>query len=259
MIDDRENNEYADDREDAPPGDTDKTEAPYEDGPDDVQPSPPRRMSTGVKVLIGCGVAFGGIVLLATIAAGLIIPALLTGREEAWKIQCTNNLKQIYPAARAYADKRYEFPNDKSVDEPLAHDSLNLLLRSRTGLGLEPELFKCPASALSWLTGGQRGWVSIAQVNEDGKFQLDEDTLDYAWAIVRRKPTGEPMPLASDKYYKLDGVAQQEYDDGDEHKGHEGIIHVLFTDGSVETWDVRDPAVQKRMDMDTGLPIGLGR
>ena len=89
MIDDRENNEHADDHEDAPPGETDKTEAPYEDGLDD---SAPRGMSTGVKVLIGCGVAFGGLVLLAAIAAGFIIPALLTGREEAWKIQCANNL-----------------------------------------------------------------------------------------------------------------------------------------------------------------------
>jgi hypothetical protein len=238
MIDDRENNEYADDREDAPPGDTGKTEAPYEDGPDD---SAPRGMSTGVKVLIGCGVAFGGLVLLAAIAAGFIIPALLTGREEAWKTQCANNLKQIYPAATAYADKKYEFPNDKSVDEPLAHDSLNLLLRSLQGRSLSPRLFKCPA-----------GEAAIALTDEDEKFQLDEDTLDYAWAIVRRKPTGKPMPLASDKYYK-------EYNDGDEHEGHEGIIHVLFTDGSVETWDVEDPAVQKKMDMDTGLPIGLGR
>jgi hypothetical protein len=58
------------------------------------------------------------------------------------------------------------------------------------------------------------------------------------------------MPLASDKYYA-------EYDD--EHHGHEGIIHVLFTDGSVETWDIDDPAVQEKMDVDTGLPSGLGR
>ena len=181
------------------------------------------------------------VISIIAIIAGLVVPALLQGRGEAWKIQCTNNLKQIYPAATAYADKKYEFPRDKSVDEPLAHDSLNILLRSLQGRSLEPKLFKCPA-----------GEASIAQVDEDDKFQLDEDTLDYSWTIVRRKPTGKAKVLSSDKYYK-------EYNDGDEHEGHEGIIHVLFTDGSVETWDVRDPAVQKRMDMDTGLPIGLGR
>ena len=181
------------------------------------------------------------VISIIAIIAGLVVPALLQGRGEAWKIQCTNNLKQIYPAATAYADKKYEFPRDKSVDEPLAHDSLNILLRSLQGRSLEPKLFKCPA-----------GEASIAVTDEDDKFQLDEDTLDYSWTIVRRKPTGKARVLSSDKYYK-------EYNDGDEHEGHEGIIHVLFTDGSVETWDVRDPAVQKRMDMDTGLPIGLGR
>ena len=36
MIDDRENNEYADGHEDAPAGEAGKTEAPYEDGLDDV-------------------------------------------------------------------------------------------------------------------------------------------------------------------------------------------------------------------------------
>ena len=181
------------------------------------------------------------VISIIAIIAGLVVPALLQGRGEAWKIQCTNNLKQIYPAATAYADKKYEFPRDKSVDEPLAHDSLNILLRSLQGRSLEPKLFKCPA-----------GEASIAEEDEDEKFQLDEDTLDYSWTIVRRKPTGKAKVLSSDKYYK-------EYNDGDEHEGHEGIIHVLFTDGSVETWDVEDPAVQKKMDMDTGLPIGLGR
>ena len=197
-------------------------------------------MSTGVKVLIGCGVAFGGLILLAIIA-GLFLPVLLQGRGEAWKIQCTNNLKQIYPAATAYADKKYEFPRDKSVDEPLAHDSLNILLRSLQGRSLEPKLFKCPA-----------GEASIAATDEDDKFQLDEDTLDYSWTIVRRKPTGKARVLSSDKYYK-------EYDDGDEHEGHEGMLQVLFTDSAVVSWEVEDEDLAGKIDEDTGLPTGLGR
>ena len=167
MIDDRENNEHADGYEDAPPGETGKTETPHEDGLDNFQPSP-RRMSTKVKVLIGCCVAFGGLILLAIVASLTIFPVLLKGRGEAWKIQCTNNLKQIYPAAQAYAAKESSFPRDKSVDDPLAHGSLNILLRSLQGRSLEPQLFKCPAGA-----------ASIAQVDKDEKFQLDEDTLDY--------------------------------------------------------------------------------
>ena len=225
MIDDRENNEYADDREDAPPGDTGKTEAPYEDGPDD---SAPRGMSTGVKVLIGCGVAFGGLVLIVALLVSLVAPTLLKGRDEAWKIQCTNNLKQIYFAGVAYAEKKDAFPNDKSVDEPLAHDSLNLLLRSLQGRSLEPKLFKCPA-----------GEARIAQVNEDGKFQLDEDTLDYAWALKETSNT-QTVPLAACAH-------------------HEGMLIVLFTDSHIESWELDDPEVEDKIDEETGLPRGLGR
>ena len=180
------------------------------------------------------------VISILAIIAGLVVPALLQGRGEAWKIQCTNNLKQIYPAATAYADKKYEFPRDKSVDEPLAHDSLNILLRSLQGRSLEPKLFKCPA-----------GEASIAEV-EDEKFQLDEDTLDYSWTTVRRKPTGKAQVLSSDKYYK-------EYNDGDEHEGHEGMLQVLFTDSAVVSWEVEDPDLEGRIDEDSGLPVGLGR
>ena len=181
------------------------------------------------------------VISIIAIIAGLVVPALLQGRGEAWKIQCTNNLKQVYPAATAYADKKYEFPRDKSVDEPLAHDSLNILLRSLQGRSLEPKLFKCPA-----------GEASIAATDEDDKFQLDEDTLDYSWTIVRRKPTGKARVLSSDKYYK-------EYDDGDEHEGHEGMLQVLFTDSAVVSWEVADPDLETKIDEDTGLPVGLGR
>ena len=168
------------------------------------------------------------VISIIAIIAGLVVPALLQGRGEAWKIQCTNNLKQIYPAATAYADKKYEFPRDKSVDEPLAHDSLNILLRSLQGRSLEPKLFKCPA-----------GEASIAQVNEDEKFQLDEDTLDYAWALKETRNT-HTVPLAACEH-------------------HEGILIVLFTDSQIEFWELDDPEVEDRIAEGTGLPWRLGR
>ena len=231
MIDDRENNEYADGREDAPAGEAGKTEASYEDGLDD---SAPRGMSTGVKVLIGCGVAFGGLVLIVAILVSLVAPTVLKGRGEAWKIQCANNLKQIYPAATAYADKKYEFPNDKSVDEPRAHDSLNLLLRSLQGRGLERTLFKCPT-----------GDAELPTEDEDGKFTLDEDTLDYTWAMKKTSNT-RTVPLSSDKYSK-----------SEETGGHDGYIQVLFTDSHIETWEIEDPELENKLE--DGIPKGLGR
>ena len=46
------------------------------------------------------------VISIIAIIAGLVVPALLRGREEAWKAQCSNNLKQIYLAAVAYAQKK---------------------------------------------------------------------------------------------------------------------------------------------------------
>ncbi|MEE3181570.1 MAG: DUF1559 domain-containing protein [Planctomycetota bacterium] len=82
------------------------------------------------------------VISIIAIIAGLVVPALLRGREEAWKAQCSNNLKQIYLAAVSYAQKKYEFPRDKTNEDPTAHDSLNILLRSRYGKNLPGSLFK---------------------------------------------------------------------------------------------------------------------
>ena len=221
MIDDYEDDEALDD-------DLDDEEI------DDFEPYKAPPTSAGVKILIGCLIAFGCITILA-IVAGLFVPVLLKGRGEAWKIQCANNLKQIYPAAAAYADRKYEFPRDKSVEEPRAHDSLNILLRSEQGRNLEPRLFKCPA-----------GPASLAHVDADAKFTLDEDTNDYSWCIVKRMPTGKAKPLAACKH-------------------HEGVLIVLYTDSAVRVWEIGrpagigDPDLENKMDWDSGLPIGLGR
>ena len=72
------------------------------------------------------------VISIIAIIAGLVVPVLLQGRGKAWEVQCLNNLKQIYPAAAAYSDIKYEFPRDKSGAPPLAHDSLNILLDEDT-------------------------------------------------------------------------------------------------------------------------------
>ena len=170
------------------------------------------------------------VISIIAIIAGLVVPALLRGREEAWKAQCSNNLKQIYLAAVAYAQKKYEFPRDKTNEDPEAHDSLNILLRSRHGKDLPGTLFKCPS-----------GEAAEARKAEDEDYlQLDEDTLDYAWANIRRRPKGPPLPLAACSH-------------------HEGVLIVLRTDNAVVEWYLNDPEVTAKLDPDTGLPIGLGR
>ena len=181
------------------------------------------------------------VISIIAIIAGLVVPALLGGREEAWKAQCTNNLRQIGIAATSYATKKYEFPRDRT-DEPTAHDSLNILLRSRHGKTLPASLFKCPS-----------GEAAPAKKGEDEDYlQLEGDTLDYAWANIRRRPTGDIKALASDKFYNG-------YDENRE--GHNDVMIVLVSDSSVSEWeiDLNGDSEDKDFDVDLGLPTGLGR
>ena len=147
--------------------------------------------------------------------------ALLSGRAEAWKVQCSNSLKQIYLAAVHYAEKENGFPLDESAEKPRAQDSLKLLLESKSGKDLPQKVFKCPAP-------------SRDSASSEGV------TIDYAWANVQLKPGGEAVPLAACTH-------------------HEEIVQVLFTDSAIHEWDLNDPEVKAKLDPETGLPKGLGR
>jgi prepilin-type processing-associated H-X9-DG protein len=182
------------------------------------------------------GGAFLDLVALIVVTAfvvALLVPVVFRGRGHAWKVSCTGRLRQIYPAATDYAAGQYSFPLVEGTTSPRAHESLNLLLRSRFAGGLGPELFKCPA-----------GEAELGDQLEGEPLTLSPATLDYAWTSVPAKPD-KLGALASDKY--LGGW--------NGHKGHPGVIIVLYTDGHVEEMDATDP----EFDRDTGLPVGLAR
>ncbi len=175
------------------------------------------------------------VISIIAIIAGLVVPVLLKGRGHAWKVKCTNNLRQIYTPANEYAEKKYEFPRARGKTDARAHESINILLKSRYGKQLTAEFFKCPAGA-----------ASEAPPPEDGdKLALAEDELDYAWTSKKLSPTKKGI-VASDKF-----MADWEEDSG----GHEDIVLVLTTDGSVNEMEEDDP----QWDPDNGLPVGLIR
>lgn len=190
--------------------------------------------SEGKNVVIAFTLSEEEIAKLQKKAQETLAPALGTlnrGRDEAWKIHCMNNLKQIYVAAVSYANEKKEFPLAQSTEKPRAHDSLNILLGSEYGDLLSPEMFKCSASESQ----------HVHKAGADGKFQLDGHALDYAWTTVSRKlTTSFEKPLAACSH-------------------HDGVLVVLMNDGSVRTWDLNDPAVKEKLDPETGLPEGLGR
>ncbi len=174
------------------------------------------------------------VIAIISVIAGFLVPVLWKGREEAIKLECSNNLQQIYAFAMSFSDKsgtgRFPLAEGKS---PRAHESLNELIRFDPD-GLVPKLFVCGASD-----------NRPAAADADGRYVLAEDTLSYAWTAKRLKNTAFSKPLASDKY--VEG-----YEDSDgKHEGHRNGMNVLMTDKSVQ-WI-------KKSDLpeDTMLPAGL--
>lgn len=176
------------------------------------------------------------VIAIISIIAGFLVPTLLKGRGEAYKVQCANNLKQIYGLALAYSNKKGQnrFPIGDGR-EPRAHESLNKLI-AYEGEGLNPKMFTSPA-----------GESQPAEVDAEGKFVLGEENLDYSWVAKAMKNTTVGKALSSNKYY-------QGYEDGGEpHEGHPKGMNVLMTDGSISWVDEPD------LPADTKLPTGLTR
>ena len=176
------------------------------------------------------------VIAIISIISSQVVPTLLQGRKEAQKLQCANNLKQIYAYAVAYSDKsgtgRFPAAAGKSS---AAHDSLNELIAFNRE-GLSPKIFNCQASE------------SVAQTLAEGeKLLLSPESSSYAWTGVPLKNTAVDRPIASDKY--VEG-----FEDADgRHAGHDGGMNVLYTDGSVRF------VLEKDLDPETGLPPGLER
>src|SRR5437773_264556 len=105
------------------------------------------------------------VIAIIAIIAGFLVPTLLRGREEAYKSQCGNQLKQVYSFAMSYSDKKgtRAFPIAPGKKNPAAHESLNEMIRFDSD-GLIPKMFVCP-----------QGESTPADVDENKKFLLEEE------------------------------------------------------------------------------------
>jgi len=182
------------------------------------------------------------VIAIISIIAGFLVPTLLKGRGEAYKVQCANNLKQIYNLATTYSGKKgmNAYPLGPGKDPP-AHTSIQKLVDAEDGL--QPKLFWCPEGE------------AVPAVAEEGKFVLEAENLSYAWVKSRVKNTVSGKALSSDKYY-------QDYDEdgaSDPHSGHKKGLNVLMTDGSISFVEVEGEEVDEIIDQTTKLPKGLIR
>ena len=178
------------------------------------------------------------VIAIISIIAGFLVPTLLRGRGEAYKVQCGNNLQQIYTFAMGYSDKKgtRAFPIAAKANPP-AHESLNEMI-SFDSEGLVPKMFTCP-----------EGEATPAQADEKGNFVLEAENNSYAWVAKRTKNTTVNKPLSSDKYI-------QGYEDAEgPHDGHKKGMNVLNTDRSVAFVPETDPLLSG----EEKLPAGLTR
>ncbi len=176
------------------------------------------------------------VIAIIGIIASVLMPALSSGREEAYKVQCASNLKSIYTFAMMYADKKTRAFPIAQGKEPEAHLSLQVLVDYYPD-DFKPQLFFCASGENQ----------NEADTTEDGRFVLDADTNAYAWVSRRTKSTAKNRALGSDKYV-------EDYEDGDGlHSGHPRGMNVASTTGAVDFWNT------DQLDEETGLPRGLVR
>jgi len=168
--------------------------------------------------LTGGGLATGGIALgaisciLLPVAAGFLVPTLMRGRGEAYKIQCASNLLHLFPRAISYSSRKGEGYFPHSPAGSIA--SLQTMLDADPE-GMSPRMFLCPD-----------GDELPAQQAADGRFRLSEETCSYEMTPRKIRNTDAHRILLFDKAPR-----------------HRGGRNVLFSDGSMR-W-VAEPEFQR--------------
>jgi prepilin-type N-terminal cleavage/methylation domain-containing protein/prepilin-type processing-associated H-X9-DG protein len=172
------------------------------------------------------------VIAIISVIAGFLIPTLMRARGRADTVKCQSNLREIQKLGMMYADSSgtrfYPFGKGKN---PLAHESLNVLIKDNPGL--KPTMFVCP----TWRDGDPAESV-------DSKFTLEENNCSYTWPKNKVSPSDSPdTAVSSDKYVQSE----------DNKNGHQNGMNVVFLDNSVE-WVKAEALVAE-----TGLPKGLVR
>jgi len=151
------------------------------------------------------------LVVIAVIAilAGLLLPAIARAREEARKLNCKSNLRQIGISMVTYVDnfgdgRYYAFNPDGGVP------TLSLLYESGVKLLTDPRGFICPSTTDPTNT----------------ETTLDYDTCSY----IGRDDDWGALSDSAESDTRVAG------DDSFESSGnnHEGGCNILFLDGHVE-------------------------
>lgn len=192
------------------------------------------------------------VIAIIAILAGMLLPALSKAREEARKLNCKNNLKQLGTALQQYLDgpgghRYFPYPvNDTNYVAPTTSGNMSkgtgfkgasfLAAIYWSGVLTEPKIFICPSSpddnfqgaalGKSWSPGG--GTIANNVPGYNANFNKDGTHVSYAskaqWTMPRGMPLTDRLP--SDTVMASDNTLATE--------NHRDGFNVLYADTHVD-------------------------
>lgn len=161
------------------------------------------------------GAAACTVVLVGSVLIGSCVKEPVSVRQQARKVQCASNLRQIGIAAALYLSEHRAYPFAEAGASGTPRKGCeHLQILFDEGFLDDPEVVICGASI-----------DPPPSMNADGKFALTSVSCSYIWA---RGPLDDASPaktpLAADKAER----------DGMKGNCHPGGRNVLYLDGSVK-------------------------
>jgi prepilin-type N-terminal cleavage/methylation domain-containing protein len=184
------------------------------------------------------------VLVVIAIIASLAVPSQICIFTAPTAQKDISRLKTIQQAAFGYAQKKARFPFS-TKSNARAHDHVNVLLKSSYREGLHPDF---------WLSvGGDQ--VEQTDVDEAGRYVLDEDNLSYTWA-GRVLESNSNAVLSCHKF--VDGFVDE---NGKIRSGYKNKIAVALANGTILWVDTEDEddVNEWKIDPKSLLPKGVIR